>query len=236
MCFSSFYRTISNISDENSCESDVITLEGECDADVTCQPNSKRRRSTESTFDRLVQSYEKNSTERIKILQQRQNEPLTELGHFFSSICKTVERFTPYEQAHVKIEISNLIGRIELDRFRNVMPPNSYPINNYQQNPAASSYNVPPQTNAGSNASHHNQWVHQNTNPNTGSSNIPHSTQWAPSNTNPNQYGSVLSQQDSVLVGPLSTRQNQWTEVNTVHDNKKTYNAQNTETYSLTTL
>lgn len=130
-----FYRTLSNISDETtvSSESDVVAVDLEDENDS--QPIAKRKRSTDNTFDKLASTYERNSAERMKILQQKPFliEPMTALGHFFSSICKTVEKFSEYEQARVKFEISNLIGRIEMGRLRD----DSHIIPSYQ------SINVP---------------------------------------------------------------------------------------------
>lgn len=118
-----FNSTLSNISDENSNsnDSDLVCISDNCDDGLTGnEPNPKRRRSTENPFEKLVSVYTRNSDERMKFLQKTQStsEPMTELGHYFASICKTVEKMTPFEQARVKYEISSLVGRIEMDRLR----------------------------------------------------------------------------------------------------------------------
>lgn len=99
----------------------MVCISDNCDDGLSGnEPNPKRRRSTENTFDKLVSINTRNSDERMKFLQKTQSnsEPMTELGHYFASICKTVEKMAPFEQARVKYEISNLVGRIEMDKLR----------------------------------------------------------------------------------------------------------------------
>lgn len=75
--------------------------------------------------------------------------PQSELELFFASMCKTVEKFDPMEQAKIKIEVSRIISNTELahiqksnnqnnvilsvntqsqNNFSNQMEPISFPI------------------------------------------------------------------------------------------------------------
>lgn len=89
----------------------------------------------------------------MKLLQQKQSniEPLIELEHYFASICETVEKMTPYEQARVEYEISNLVGRIEIERLSETQhnPMRGYDIQPPYHQSHFSGHrpqNMPPQT------------------------------------------------------------------------------------------
>lgn len=56
------------------------------------------------------------------------NKPLSELELFFGSICMTVGKLSPLEQARIKMQISNIVSQAELSQLQQseLIPPNSY--------------------------------------------------------------------------------------------------------------
>lgn len=78
----------------------------------------KRRRSSSNgdtikLFESLSKTLKKNNAKRIEAFQQVA-EPQSEIQLYFGSICKTVEKFTPIDQAKIKIEISRIVSQFEL--------------------------------------------------------------------------------------------------------------------------
>lgn len=47
-----------------------------------------------------------------------QTKSLSELEHFFQSICKTVENFTTIQQAKLKMDITNMVSTIQIENYK----------------------------------------------------------------------------------------------------------------------
>lgn len=77
----------------------------------------KRRR----VFDPALEMFKKNSAERTTILKQMldsKNQPLSGPQHFFAGICDSVGKLPPIRQAELKIEITALVGRAEIEDLK----------------------------------------------------------------------------------------------------------------------
>lgn len=86
----------------------------------------KRRRSSSNgdqskLFEYITSTIKESNLKRNEILQQILVEPKgqTELELYFSSICKTVEKLTPLQQAKIKMQISQIVSQAELAQFEN---------------------------------------------------------------------------------------------------------------------
>lgn len=79
----------------------------------------KKRRSSNGEQFKLIETITKeikeNQTKKFDLFQQFTKQ--SELELFFSSLCKTVEKFTAIEQAKIKIELSNIVGQHELSHL-----------------------------------------------------------------------------------------------------------------------
>lgn len=106
-------------------------FEGECSQDSfndsingsTHESSSKKRRSNNNEqikiFETIAKDMKENQMKKMEFIQQIA-QPKSALELFFASICKTVERFNPLEQAKIKISISNIVSEIEISRLENV--------------------------------------------------------------------------------------------------------------------
>lgn len=81
----------------------------------------KRRRSSSNgdqlkIFENIAQSIKDNSCKRNEIIQKilSDSKQETELDLFFGAICKTVSKFSPFDQAKIKMKISNIVSETEL--------------------------------------------------------------------------------------------------------------------------
>lgn len=84
-------------------------------------------------FENIAQTLKENGLKRSELFQQMM-EPAkkeqTELELFFCSMCKTVEKFSPFEQAKMKMQISHMVSQVELaqlgnsQRFHPMQPQN----------------------------------------------------------------------------------------------------------------
>lgn len=81
----------------------------------------KRRRSSSNgdqlrIFENIAHSIKENGAKRSEIIQKilSDSKQETELELFFGSICKTVSKFTPFDQAKMKMKIQNLVSETEL--------------------------------------------------------------------------------------------------------------------------
>lgn len=113
------------------------------DDDKESAQHYKRRRSS-STGERIkmVETFTKtlkdNHIQKMHMLQQAvesSNKPQSELELYFSSICKTVEKLPPLEQAKLKMQISNIVCQAELSQLQSVAP---YSFNPTQIHPPVS--------------------------------------------------------------------------------------------------
>lgn len=97
--------------DENS--PNVINID---DDEMDFTQSYKKRRSSNGEQFKLIETITKeikeNQTKKFDLFQQFTKQ--SELELFFSSLCKTVEKFTAVEQAKIKIELSNIVGQHEL--------------------------------------------------------------------------------------------------------------------------
>lgn len=89
----------------------------------TQESTSKKRRSNDNEqikiFENIAKEMKENQMKKMEFIQQiAQRKSALEL--FFASICKTVEKFNPLEQAKIKISISNIVSEIEISRLENV--------------------------------------------------------------------------------------------------------------------
>lgn len=136
----SFYRTITNIAADDSDED--YQENGSNVSDENTAPMKRRRSSSSGDQLKVIaHALKENGIKRNEIIQQIM-EPArkeqTELELFFCSICKTVEKLSPLEQAKLKMQISNLVSHAELSqlensqKFHSIQPQNSNPnVNNY---------------------------------------------------------------------------------------------------------
>lgn len=67
-------------------------------------------------MENIAQQFKENNTKRNELLQQMLVEPKvqSELELFFSSMCKTVEKFAPLDQVRIKMQISQMVSQTEL--------------------------------------------------------------------------------------------------------------------------
>lgn len=121
-------RTTSNIIfDDISSENGAVSLTVSEDEDKSNdskenKPLQKRRRSSSASSSDQMRIYEsfaktmrENHNEKMNMIQQLQDsKSQTELECYFASICKTVEKFPPIEQAKVKLQISQIVSQIEI--------------------------------------------------------------------------------------------------------------------------
>lgn len=82
---------------------------------------SKRERSSSNDdqmkiFENITHSIKGNNSKRNEVIQKMLNDsrPEAELVLFFSSICKTVSKFSLLEQAKIKMKISQMVSETEL--------------------------------------------------------------------------------------------------------------------------
>lgn len=74
-------------------------------------------------MENIAQSMKENNTKRNEIIQQilADPKPQSELELFFCSICKTVEKFSPIEQARIKMQISQLVSQSEVAQLEKLI-------------------------------------------------------------------------------------------------------------------
>lgn len=82
----------------------------------------KRKRNTSNSeqmkiFEVITKTLKENNSKKIEMFQKMQADSQSELELFFSCICKTVEKFSPIEQARVKMQISKTVSQCELARL-----------------------------------------------------------------------------------------------------------------------
>lgn len=114
-------------------------------------------------FETFTKTLKDNHTHKMNLFHQaiETSKPLTELELFFSSICKTVEKLKPIDQAKMKMQISSIVAQAELAELQssqqqqfppppaNYTPPlaNYYPNQNIYYSNSNGYYNAaPPQT------------------------------------------------------------------------------------------
>lgn len=119
------FRTTTNII-HNDNNDDIQSVAGsdecvEIDDDVSIQPIKRKRTSSNGEqikiFESIAKTFKDNQTKKFEIFQQAMR-PQTELELFFASMCKTVEKLGPVEQARVKFEISRIVGNAEIDNLQ----------------------------------------------------------------------------------------------------------------------
>lgn len=108
-----------------------------CISDLTQQP--KRRRS-KNNFETMIETMTEISNKKIDVfLKSREDDSQIEIRHFFSSIGRTVEKFSLYDQAIAKKKILDIVTEIDLQR---IAPTNPY--NSTQQVPPLHPHPLPP--------------------------------------------------------------------------------------------
>lgn len=112
------FRTLSNV-DVDVDDSSDDSSEGE----AIEKPLKKRKSS--NPVEKIGKKIVENSNERLLIMKKvadQQFEPRkepSELDLFFQSICSTVRKFPPCEQARLKIDIQIMVGNYELSNLSN---------------------------------------------------------------------------------------------------------------------
>lgn len=74
-------------------------------------------------MDEYMEVIKQNSVAKFDLLKTvvergQRDETESELGLFFKSICKTVEKFNAIEQAKIKIEITTLVSNMQISKFQ----------------------------------------------------------------------------------------------------------------------
>ncbi|XP_055308526.1 uncharacterized protein LOC129572566 [Sitodiplosis mosellana] len=112
-------KTTTNIAGKEDEKENVI--DDDIGSDEEYFPRVKRRRSSSNSdhlkfMENIAQTMKENNTKRNEILQHMLTEqkPQSELELFFSSICKTVEKFSPIDQVRVKMQINQMVSETEL--------------------------------------------------------------------------------------------------------------------------
>lgn len=83
---------------------------------------SKKRRTSSidkmKIFENIAKDMKENQTKKLELFQQF-SQPKNELELFFASICKTAEKFSPIEQAKLKVSVSRIVGEMEITSLEN---------------------------------------------------------------------------------------------------------------------
>lgn len=148
MIFFYTYRTTTNLifDDINAgishAPTEIISDEDERDIETNNRENIvpvKRRRSSSCDQMKLYESFAKtlkdNHSQKMNLINQaiESSKPQTELELYFSSICKTVEKLSPIEQAKIKMHVSNIVSQAELAQLQaNQQQPIPYQTPYYQ--------------------------------------------------------------------------------------------------------
>lgn len=124
------FRTTSNIIFDDVSSADAIINDISDDDDKSNdskenKPVQKRRRSSSSSssdqmkiYESFARTMQENHTAKMNLIQQLQDtKSQSELECYFTAICKTVEKFSPIEQAKIKMQISQIVGQAELDQL-----------------------------------------------------------------------------------------------------------------------
>lgn len=102
-------------------------LDSECSQDSSFTGSfSKKRRSNNDqlkVFENMAKDMKESQMKKMEFIQQIV-QPKTELELFFASACKTVERFTPLEQAKVKMSVSKIVSEMEFSHLENELSAN----------------------------------------------------------------------------------------------------------------
>lgn len=115
-------RTTTNIDVDDD---DAIFINEDFGADDSrdFEKKAKRQRSNNSDqmkmFEILSNDMKQNQMKKMELLHQA-IQPRNELELFFSSVCKTVEKFTPLDQAKVKSTISRIVSDMEIAHIQNM--------------------------------------------------------------------------------------------------------------------
>lgn len=121
-------RTTTNIHNEMIDDIDSVEFIDESSidsiSDISIEPISKRPRKNSNEkiklFESVANDLKENQNKKMEILHQFV-QPKTELELFFASLCKTVEKFSPLEQAKVKISVSRIVSETEISNLENAM-------------------------------------------------------------------------------------------------------------------
>lgn len=150
------FRTTTNV--ENDEESNGIDDEQLSPDDGSVRPCKRRRSSSNGEqmkiFENIAQSFKENNSMRNDLIQKifsDKKEPQSEMELFFLSMCRTVEKFSPLEQATLKMQISQIVSQVELSHLGqggNLHPMNAMYPNNYVPTARHDNQMIPPYTNS----------------------------------------------------------------------------------------
>lgn len=119
MIVSIINRTTTNIELDDE-DDDSILISEDTDVDSSFEPKPKKKQKCNSDqfklFQDIANDMKQNQNRKMELLQQVCM-PRSELELFFASMCKTVEKFTPLDQAKVKSTISRIVGEIEIENL-----------------------------------------------------------------------------------------------------------------------
>lgn len=87
--------------------------------DMVHTPKRKRTSPHPTIFENLAKSIQESHSKEMEMFQQV-IKPQSEMDLFFSSICKSVEKFNAIEQAKIKIEINRIVSQMEMNHLQNV--------------------------------------------------------------------------------------------------------------------
>lgn len=127
--FSFSFRSTTNIFvDEIVPEIDAIDISDDESKDGDNKENVqpiKRRRSSSTgdqmkIYETLAKTLNETHSQKLNLIHQaiESTKSQSELELYFSSICKTVEKLSPIDQAQIKLQISNIVSQAELAQLR----------------------------------------------------------------------------------------------------------------------
>lgn len=131
-----FYRTTTNVvlgenDDITEYPAAVNLVDGDEDCEII-QPSKRRRNASGGQqikiFETIAKTFSENQSRKLEMFQKAM-QPQGELELFFASVCKTVEKFSPLEQAKIKMEMSRIVSQSELEHLEKT--PILYTINTF---------------------------------------------------------------------------------------------------------
>lgn len=115
-------RTTTNIATAITDDPDEVKENYESEEE-NIRPTKRRRSSSNGDqvklLENIANTFRDNSSRRNDLIQHIMNEskPKTELEVYFNSICLTVGKLDPLEQARVKMQISQIVSQAELSQL-----------------------------------------------------------------------------------------------------------------------
>lgn len=109
----------------NDSPNEAIDIDDESSESIIIGTPAKKQKSSTSEqwsqFDNLRRDMQKNNDKKLDLIQKivQKSPEKTDLELFFNSISKTVQKFTPKDQAVLKIKIYQLVSEKEISNLDN---------------------------------------------------------------------------------------------------------------------